>query len=90
MNIFVEGGGKTTISELHLTSNIDEILKVGNEVKPLTITVDDPKFQGKINVEFYSWWKKTGPGATKLYNEKNFEEGEYYFVIKVSINDAYK
>lgn len=44
MNIFAGGGEKTVISQLRLSSNIGEILKVGHAVEPLTLTVDDPLF----------------------------------------------
>lgn len=46
------GGEKTTIQELHLTSNIDEILKVGHAVEAPTFNITDPGLQGIVKVEF--------------------------------------
>lgn len=72
------------ISKIVATSDINSILKYGENLKKPTFTVT----QGKptyFDKSSGSWWKKDGTSWTK-YTDTTFKEGTYRYKVQVRID----
>ncbi len=70
---------QTVITEVKITSNIAEILKVDGEVKAPDFTVDEAN-KDKLTVEFVKWQKGDAD-----FSKKTFTEGtDYYCIFKLT------
>lgn len=70
---------ETVITNIKITSNIAEILKVDGEVKAPDFTVDEAN-KDKLTVEFVKWQKGDAD-----FRKKTFTEGtDYYCIFKLT------
>lgn len=86
------GFAETLINKLVIKTDIDEVLKAGEDVKPLNITVTAPEYPDlKIDASFEGWNifdESTFPSEPVEFKGPKFIDGATYaFDMKISVDD---
>ena len=83
-NVFADG--RTTISAITATSNIDSIAQLGHTVQYPTFTITDGS-QARFN-HGRCFWEKMNGTTWEDYTKATFEEGAYRFQIEIRVDGA--